>query len=260
MTTTTQHIDTNDTTDFPGRPSWLRRAAVAVTGFLAGALPLTWGLGSLLEVVGGTEPEHRFHQLTGQGMLLAFLWLYGVLRVAAAGWHGRRPAPTASLAHLAFVTGTVLCAVFVPGQGVGFVGVVTAVTGALLWLAVPDRPRLRGLYGGPDPLLLPVGMLGAALFTPYVLSQRALQATAHDEHAALTHYFDMAWVCVVVVLLGLVAALVPSARRLAVLAGVSTLVIGSAGLAFTSQTTWSTLAAALGVVAVAAGVVRSRRP
>lgn len=240
------------------RPSVQRRVAVGVTGFLAGALPLMWGAGSLLELVGGNQPDHRFHQVTGQGVLLAVLWLYGVLRVAAAGWRGRRPSAPAALGHLAFVAATALTAATVPGEGVVAVAAIVAVTGGLLWLAVPQRPWLRGLKPALDPMLAPVALLGAALYTPFVLAQRTLQATSHDEHAQLTHYFDMAWVCLAIVALGAVAALVPAGRRLAVLAGAGTVVIGVARLAFVGEVAWSLAAVGLGLAGIALALLRTR--
>jgi hypothetical protein len=243
----------------PARPGRLRRTALVLAGVLAGALPTMWGLASLLELAGGNEPEHRFHQLTGQGLLLSFLWLYGVVRLAVAGWRGARPTTAAGLTHLAFVAGTVLCAATVSGQGVLFVAGVTVLTGGLLWLALPHRPGLRGALGGLDPLLTPLALLGAALYTPYVLAQRTLQATAHDSHADLTHYFDMAWVCTVVVLLACVAALAPRARELALPAGAGSLVIGLAGLAFTTSMLWSVLAIVLGGALLVVPLVRRAR-
>jgi hypothetical protein len=237
------------------RPSALRRVAVGLTGFLAGALPLMWGTGSLVELLTGQESEHRFHQLTGQGVLLAVLWLYGVGRLVVAGWRGRRPAPSAALAHLTFVAATLVTVAFVPGQGVVAVALIVAVTGALLWLALPQRPRLR-LRAALDPLLTPVALLGAALYTPFVLSERTLQATSHDEHAEMTHYFDMAWVCVVLVAVSVIAALFPAARRLGLLAGLGTVVVGATRLAFVGEPAWSLAAVTLGVVGSAIALLR----
>lgn len=257
---TTLSVTSATTTDSPvRRPSAWRRVAIALSGLTACVLPVVWGLGTLLELVGGTQADHRFHQITGQGLLLSVLWLAGLLPMLRAGWKGRRPSTSAGLAHLAFVTATLVTVSFVPGQGVVAVAAIVAVTGALVWAAIPLRPVLKGALRGVDPVLAPFAMLSAALYTPFVLGERALQGAMADEHAELTHYFDMAWVSIAVVALALVAALSPAARRLAALSSVATVVVGASRLAFTSDVTWSLLAGALGVMGVAASYLRERR-
>jgi hypothetical protein len=241
------------------RPTWKRRLALAVTGFLASTLPLVWGAGSLLQLVGGVEPEHRYHQLTGQGVLLAALWLVGPLTLVVAGWRGRRPAATAGLVHVGFVAATVLAGATIPGDGVRAVAGIVAVSAALLWWALPQRPRVSLARRTLDPVLGPVGLATAALYTPFVITQRTLQATKHDEHADLTHYFDMAWVGLVVVAVLLLAAVVRDGGRLAVVGGAASLVIGASGLILDITPVWSGGAAAIGVLAVLAGGFRSRR-
>jgi hypothetical protein len=56
-------------------PTARRRAAVDVAGLLACVVPVvfTASLGRMLLL--GELDEHRFHQLTGQGLLLTLLWL-----------------------------------------------------------------------------------------------------------------------------------------------------------------------------------------
>lgn len=241
------------------RPGPGRRIAILLSGLVACALPVVWGLGSLVELVGGTEADHRFHQITGQGLLLSVLWLAGLLPMLRAGWKGRRPSICAGLGHLAFVTATLVTVSFVPGQGVVAVAAIVAVTGGLVWAAIPLRPVLRGALRGVDPVLAPFAMLSAALYTPFVLGERALQQAMADEHAELTHYFDMAWISIAVVALALAAALAPAARRLASLSALATVVVGASRLAFTSDVTWSLLAVTLGVVGVVASYLRGRR-
>ena len=66
------------------RPSDRRRTAVGVTGFLACALPTIFTINLSRMLLVGELSEHRFHQLTGQGLLLCLLWL------AVAGVRSRR--------------------------------------------------------------------------------------------------------------------------------------------------------------------------
>jgi hypothetical protein len=243
----------------PTRPSRRRRVALAATGFLTLALPLLWGVGALVMLVSGQQTDHRFHQLTGQGVLLCAAWALGPAALLVAAWRGRRTTERAGLAHLAFVVAAVVTAVAVPMSGGLVLGVLVAVTGALLWWALPERPAVRRSFGDLDPVLAPLALLSAALFAPYVVDQRHLQLTRHDEHASMSHYFDMVWLSLVVVAWLLVAALCRSARGLAVLAGGITAVVGLAGLVWERQTTWFLLAVVLGTVTAVAAALRSRR-
>jgi hypothetical protein len=258
MTATADLASPISSTTTASRPSVLRRVAVVAAALPACALPVLFGGGALGMLLTGHENDHRFHQATGQGVLLGALWLAGLLPLLVAGWRGRRPSTTAGLHHLAFVAATVVAGLTVPGEGVVAVAVITAVTGALVWAALPLRPRLRGAFGVLDPALAPVAALTTALYVPFVLGERALQATSTDEHATMTHYFDMAWVSMALVALALVAAVAGPARRLAVWSTVGTLVVGVTRLGFTGETTWSSAAIALGAVGTVVAVLRLR--
>ena len=239
-----------------------RRAAVAVTGLLACALPLVWGAASAGMLVTGAEADHRFHQVTGQGVLLSLLWLAGLVPMVRAGWRGRRPSTATGLHALAFAAAAGTACTLAPQAGAGGLGVVVAVTLALLWAALPQRPRLRGAFrGGLDVALLPVALLTTALVVPFALGEVDLQRAMGDEHAEMAHYVDMAWVVLAVAALGLVASLSAAARSLALWSSAGLLVTGAARAAFTGDTTWSALAVALGAVglAVAGQRVRSAR-
>ena len=173
------------------RPSAVRRTAIAVTGFLACALPVVWTINLSRMLLLGELSEHRFHQLTGQGLLLCLLWLASVVPLVRAGWTGRRPSTANGVLHLTFVAVGSVCAVAAPGGGAPSLMVVIAVTGALLWLAIPVRPRVRDAIR-VDPVLAPLALLGAALHTSYALDQVRLQNLATGHHAQNPHYFDMA--------------------------------------------------------------------
>ena len=125
------------------KPGRLRRTGLGVAGFLACALPVVWTVNLSRMLLVGELDEHRFHQLTGQGLFLCALWLIGLVPLLRAGWVGRRPSSAAGLLHLTFVGTGTACAVAATGGGAPALMVVIAITGALVWLALPVRPRLR---------------------------------------------------------------------------------------------------------------------
>jgi hypothetical protein len=236
-----------------------RRLAVGTATLLASALPLVWGTASALQLATGTEADHRFHQVTGQGLLLAALWLGGVLPLGWAGLRGRRPATPAALQHLAFVAATLLAVPLAPGNGVVAVGAITAASGALLWAALPVTPDLRGAFrDGLDPVLAPVALLTAAVVVPFALGDAELQRGMVDEHAEMTHYFDMAWVTFVLVAMAAVGALSARARVLAVGATAGLLLTGVSRLVFTTNVMWSWVAIVLGAAGLAVALLRER--
>jgi hypothetical protein len=230
----------------PARPTALRRTAVSVTGVLACALPALWTLGTVAELASGAERDHLFHQVTGQGLLLGALWLGGLIPLLVAGWRGRRPAAAPALLHVSVVVGAAVAGALAPGNGGIAVAVIVAVTGALVWAALPQRPRL--VPSGLDPVLAPSALAAAALFVPFVGQESGLQRAMGDEHAEFSHYFDMAWISVALVLAAVAAATVPAARRLALGAMLGIAVVGAARYAFTPETTWSLLAVGLGAL------------
>ena len=239
------------------RPSVLRRTAVVAAGVLACALPTIWTAGTVAELLTGAERDHLFHQFTGQGLLLGALWLGGLIPLLVAGWRGVRPGAGAAVLHLSVVAAAVVAAARAPGNGGLFVAGVVAVTGALVWAALPLRPRI--VPSGLDPVLAPSALAAAALFVPFVLSEAGLQRSMHDEHAQFSHNFDMVWIGIALVLAAVAAATVPAARRLAVWAMLGVAVVGGARYAFTPETTWSLMAAGVGLLGAAAAVARLAR-
>jgi hypothetical protein len=256
--TTTYATDARLSTPAVGRPSWARRTAVGATGLLACLAPAVWFAGVVFELATGTEADHRFHQVTGQGLLLCVLWLSGLVPMVRAGWRGTAPsAVTAVQAGLMAGSGLAV-GLLAPGAGGLPVGCYVVVSTLLLWAALPARPRLRGLRRSLDPVLAPVVLLAAALVTPFVVGEVELQNTSGDEHAHMAHYFDMAWVSVALVLVGALAALVPAARRRVLWLTGGLVLIGAARIAFTPNLTWSLLAVTLGAVGTLA-VLADRR-
>ena len=221
------------------RPSALRRTGLVAAGVVASLLPTVWTAGTVVELVTGAERDHLFHQFTGQGLLLGALWLGGLLPLLIAGWRGVRPSPVAAALHLAVVAG------------------ILTVTGALVWAALPLRPRV--VPNGLDPVLAPLALAAAALFVPFLIGEAGLQNAMHDEHAEFSHYYDMVWIGVALVLAAVAAATVPAARRLALVAMLGITVVGAARFAFTPETTWSLTAAGLGIVGAVATTARLAR-
>ncbi|WP_345203838.1 hypothetical protein [Fodinibacter luteus] len=196
----------------------------------------------------GADADHRFHQLTGQGLILTILWLGAVLPLARAGWRGRRPSTAAGYRHLAFM-GTGLAASAVAGGGGARVLLaVITVTGALLWAALPLRPRLRGTVC-VDPVLTPLALIIGAVLMPYAVDQLALQnAATTGYHSQNPHLFDMAWVVTTLTVLALLGATVRQARGLFGWVAGACSVIGAAGLATGESPVWSGTVLALGAV------------
>ena len=237
------------------RPSRGRRAALAVVAVLNCALPTVFTLNITRMLLTGELSEHRFHQATGQGLILFALWLLPILAMLRAGWQGRRPSSAMGYLHLTLIGAGIVCAALAPGGGAPFLVGIIAVTGALLWLALPQRPQLRGPVQ-IDPLLAPIALLGSALLLPYAVDQEALQNAATGHHAQNPHFFDMAWIAVTMSCLAFLAALKPTLRVLAGWFAASMVALGAAGIAFGESLTWSGAVLVLGLVATAARFVR----
>lgn len=215
------------------RPRAWRRGAVAVTGVVACLLPTVWTVNFLRMLATGELADHRFHQLTGQGLLLTALWLGALVPVVVAGWQGRRPGTGPALQHLAFTGVGIACSLLAPQGGARSLMVIITVTGALLWLAVPHRTRPRDAAVEIAPVSLAAALLLSAAVAPYAVGQIDLQHTATGLHADNPHYFDMAWLVLVFAVLGIAGAVVRSARGLQVwsgggvaLTGIAMLVLG----------------------------------
>lgn len=244
-------------TDGHRKPGRWRRAAVVVTGAMACLLPTVFTVNITRMLITGVEADHRFHQATGQGLVLTALWLGALIPLVRAGWSGRRPPVAAGLLHLSFVLVGALLAAFSPGGGAPILMAIIAVPGALLWAALPRRPRLRTRVQ-LDPLLTPAALFAAAVFTPFAIGQLDLQNAATGYHAQNPHYWDMAWMTITITVVALLGALLPAARRLAVWLAFGGLVTGTAGLAFGESTSWSLLVLTVGLVAGVAAAARQR--
>jgi hypothetical protein len=236
-----------------------RRSLLVLTGLLACAIPTVFTVTITGMLVTGTDSDHRFHQLTGQGLILCALWLLPILVLLRAGWQGRRPSTAAGLAHLVLMTAGAGCALAAQGGGAPVLMAMIGIPGALLWASLPLRPRLR-VPVQVDPLLAPVALAASAVLLPFAVDQVALQnASTTGYHAENPHYFDMAWIAITLAAHALLAALLPAARALAVGFAAAMVVLGSAGLALGESTPWSLFVLACGALAGAASVVVRRQ-
>lgn len=242
----------------------LRRAAVALAALPAGALGVSFGVSSIVELVTGDEAEHRFHQITGQGVLLAALWLGGVAPLVLAGLRRRRPSPAAAVQHAAVVLGALTAALLAPSTPGGFfLAAVLSVGLVLLWLALPIRPALRAAAAGVrpalDPVVAPLALLSGAVLVPFLIGQSDRQSHAHNEHAEMAHYYDMAWVSVAILVLVAVAGVRRDLRRrLLAWAGTGLVVLGGSAVLLTRLDGFGAAALALGAVQLlVAGLHRS---
>src|SRR3954451_6731198 len=126
--TTLNALDVDRPAPSATRPGLLRRGAVAVSGFLALALPTVFTVNITRMLLTGVDPSHRFHQATGQGLILMALWLGALVPLVRAGWTGRRPSSTVAYRHLALIVCGAACAAAAPGGGAPYLVAVIAVT------------------------------------------------------------------------------------------------------------------------------------
>jgi hypothetical protein len=250
MTTTTAPVPSAEVSTGASRPGRGRRTAVALAALVSCALPVSFAVTITGMLVTGTEPDHRFHQVTGQGLVLVALWLGALLPLVRAGWRGERPSTAAGYRHLALVAVGLAASALSAGGGARELMAVVTVPGILLWAALPLRPRLRGRVV-LDPVFAPLALVLAAVLLPYAVDQLALQvATTSGYHAENPHLFDMAWVTAVLAVLALVGAAVREARGLLTWVGGACSVIGAAGLVLGEPLVWSAATLVLGVVTI----------
>ena len=144
MTTTTAPVPSTEASTRASRPRRTPSCAVAAAALVACAVPVTFTVTITATPATGADADHRFHQLTGQGLVLPALWLGAVLPLIRAGWRGRRPSTAAGYRHLAFVGAGIAASALAAGGGARSSLAVIAVTGVLLWWALPTA---RGSAG-----------------------------------------------------------------------------------------------------------------
>ncbi len=246
---TTTAVEASPARQVQSKPRRRRRVAIAAVAFVSCAMPAVFTVNITRMLIVGENPDHRFHQVTGQGLILFALWLVPIIGMLRAGWKGQRPSTALGWQHLAFVVTGVVCSIVAPGGGAPLLTGIIAGTGALVWAVLPERPRLRTRIQ-LHPALAPVALLGAALLLPYTVDQLAAQNAATSGHHAINpHLFDMAWLAACLVVLAVIAALLPAGRDLMAWFAAGTFATGAAGLAFGEDGTWSLLVLGVGLLA-----------
>jgi hypothetical protein len=206
-----------------------RRIATAVALVIAGLLPFVWSISAVVSFIGGEDGgEHRFHDLTGVGVVLGVLWLGAVIGLVREG--GRRPA---ALAQLLGVGVAAAVATALSGES-PVLPVVVLVPGVVLLALRSDRTDLRRLR--PSPAIAALAIAAAVPLVPYAVGQAHLQAASHDAHASLEHYFDMAWIALAIPVTAGVAALgIRGWRFPAGCAAAAAAIFGTAAVLFPGQ-------------------------
>jgi hypothetical protein len=205
------------------------RIATAAALVIAGALPLVWSISAVAAFITGEDGgDHRFHDLTGVGVVLGILWLGAVLGLARGG--DRRPAALAQLLGI----GVAATAATALASEAPVLPVVVLVPGLVLLALRGDRAELRRLR--LNPALAALALAAAVPLVPYAVGQGHLQAVSHDPHAALEHYFDMAWIALAMPITAGIAALgIRGARYAAGCAALAGAVFGAAAILFPGQ-------------------------
>ena len=218
------------------------RIATAISLAAAAALPLTWGIAAAASFISGDDGGmHRFHDLTGTGIVLAILWLGAVARLARGS--DRHPA---ALLQLLSVPLTAAAATVLSGES-PVVPVVVAVPALALLALHGDRAALRVIRPNAAVAALAVG--AAVPLTLYAVGQGHTQSVSTDAHAQMEHYFDMAWIALLIPATTAVAALgVRGWRWAAGCAAAGAGLLGVAAMVFPDQA--SSPGAGWGVVAV----------
>lgn len=248
--------DTSRTTEIR-KAGAVRRAVLVAAGVVGCVVPTVWSLNFVRMLATGELAEHRFHQLTGQGLLLTAVWLGSLVPMLVAAWRGRRPSTAAGLLHLSFLGVGVACSIAAPQGGARELMGLIAVTGAVVWLALPHRARLR-VPVDVAPAGLAVALLAGAVVAPYAVDQIALQHEATGMHADNPHYFDMAWLTLTLALAGVLGGLLPAARRLQAVAGAGLFLTGVAMLALSEGALDGVLLTGVGALQLAAWQVGDR--
>jgi hypothetical protein len=229
--------------DVHPEPSHARLRGFRAALVFAGLLPLVWGVSSIAEAIAGGS--HLLHDLIGGGVVMSALWLAPLV----AMWRPQR-FPAALPYYSAVVAGSVVAAGMSNSNWA--VGAILLIQGGLVALLHPYRRTAlrRGVV--ISPLLLPVALLAGAALVRYAVSEAGLQATG-DSHAVVSHYYDMAWFAITVVLLAVLAALRDDARRFAGRAAAFALVaFGAVSVAYPTMS--SSVGSGWGAAAIVAGL------
>jgi hypothetical protein len=247
---------TSDVATVVTRSSRRRRRLRPVAYGLAFLLfPLPWFVATVGRSISGPDlGSHRVHDLTGAGVALCGVWLAGLLVSLV------RPRYVAALQQVLVVIAALAIAEAITGEMYAL-PIILGVPVALVVLAQPDRRALFTKGQGLSPVLAPLALIAAIPLARYAADQGVLQhdAVVGDPHAKMSHYTDMAWVGVLIPLLGLLAAVRTAGWRIpAWSAGILATTFGLSSLAFHDASSaldrgWAVVAALGGIAFVALG-------
>ena len=238
------------------RPSRLRRAGLVAAGFLACALPAVWTISitRMLRTASSTSTASTSSPARGccSPRSGSAAWSAAPRRlVRPPPVLGRRSAPPDLHGDRRRPRGRR------PRRRCARPRRVVVVTGALLWLALPVRPRLR-LPVQVDPLLTPLALVAAAVATPYVLDQVALQNAATGSPRAEPALLRHGLAGHILVVVGILGAVLPAVRRLGIVAGAGLAWTGAMGVLLGADRPWTVAMLVLGVAMTVAAARRGR--
>jgi hypothetical protein len=228
--------------------AWL----LTVSGVAFGLFTIVFG------IIGPDQAIHAVHNAVVATLLLA-LTVPPMIAVARAPERALRP--LVILAALAVAGLAAMTLALTPDP---FILPVLVLIGVLWWLA----PSRDGAIPATRPSLLMAAFVVAAgvLLVPYAIEHAGLQRTDHaSDHAAFFHWVETAFTAAGIVLVGLVAALWPSAFRMATwCTGLALAILGGASVLFAQHASalaspWSWAAVVGGVAFIAVGEWEARR-
>jgi hypothetical protein len=230
----------------PARP---RSTAFRVIAWIMTVAAIAFGLLNAGTLFVQDMEIHRFHVVVVSTLLLVIS--------APAAWQAARHAdhPLPGLMQLAVIAVAGL-ATMALGLKVDVFTLPFIVLGVVLWISWLRRPT-RDPFPRERPSLALLVLVAAAA-VPLVMwsldNARLQRIDRVSEHAEMFHWVETSYLALVVLLLGLLAALRPRAFRMSArCAGIGLAIVGAASLALSDYA--SALQAPWGVIALVGGIV-----
>ena len=241
------------------RPWMSRLAAMRIIASFLAVSGVAFGLFTIVfGIIGPDQDIHAVHNAVVASLLLV-LTAPPMIAVARAPERAIRPLVILGALAIAGLAAMALALTADP-----FILPVLILIGVLWWLA----PSREGAIPQGRASLAMVALVlgGAVLLVPYAIEHAALQRTDHSSaHAAFYHWVETSFTAVGIVVVGLIAALRPSAFQVATwCAGLTLAILGAASVLFIDHASalaspwgWAALIGAVAFVVV--GDVEARR-